>query len=199
MTDIEGYSIIKSYFEKSTTMNDATFLLKAYTAETGFYSRLNVHLAGNADEGKEERIFYVGIISYNPTFEKYSFIGIVFRGMRITQEDLHEYSVKSQIMTKSFLSTSKDPEVADRFAFKQNEQRNICGKEVKFSCICTYKIQNLRTALDIAGISEYPCEKEVLVLPYSIFTVISITKPEGEQQSARIHLEELLANLGSIV
>ncbi|CAF0940986.1 unnamed protein product [Adineta steineri] len=194
MRDIKGYNVIKSYFEEAITINDPTLLLKAYTAETGFYTRLNVHLAGNADEAKEERMSYVGIISYNPAFEKYSFIGIVFRGMRITEEDLAEYSVKSQIMTKSFLSTSKDVCVANRFAFKQNEQRNIDGKEVKFSCICTYKVQNPRTALNIADISLYPYEKEVLIIPYSVFTVISITKPEGEQQSVRINLEELIQN-----
>jgi len=194
MRDIKGYNVIKSYFEEAITINDATLLLKSYTAETGFYTRLNVHLAGNTDEAKEERMFYVGIILYNPAFEKYSFIGVVSRGMRITEEDLVEYSVNSQIMTKSFLSISKDIYIASRFAFKQDEQRNIYGKEVKFSCICTYKIQNLRTALNIADISVYRYEEEVLFVPYSVFTVISFIKSKGEQQSDRINLEELIQN-----
>ncbi|CAF1314927.1 unnamed protein product [Adineta steineri] len=45
LQDIDGIDTIKQYFNMSIKEKDPVYLLKAYTAETGFYSLLNVHLA----------------------------------------------------------------------------------------------------------------------------------------------------------
>jgi hypothetical protein len=61
---------------------DPDYLLTAYTADTGFYSTLNFHLAQLqldrlTDKNNLSRAYYVGLIARHPKFEKLSFVGQV--------------------------------------------------------------------------------------------------------------------------
>ncbi|CAF1247215.1 unnamed protein product [Rotaria sordida] len=113
------------------------------------------------------------ILFYHPGFTTYQ--GTVYRGIFDSRE-LVNIQVNRCIMTNTFLSTSKLPEIADIFAsYNRTEQKlDREGKEGEVSIGCTFIIKNIdghRRALDISGISEYPYEEEVLLLPYSVFLI----------------------------
>lgn len=132
------------------------------------------------------------ILFYHPKFIAYQ--GIVYRGMFL-QSELAHIQVNRCIMTTTFLSTSKSPDVADVFAgYSRSEQKFDREDEADVvSIYCTFIIKNInenRRALDISSISSRPHEEEVLLLPYSIFL---ITKRETmelrNKQGKRIEIE----------
>ncbi|CAF3461365.1 unnamed protein product [Rotaria sp. Silwood1] len=176
LSSVDKIDQVKYFFQQAIEKGDAEYIVKAYTAETGFYSRLNRDLAGGAETGKHERQFIVGIITCHPAFDKYTYIGKAYRGLRMTQEDLDEYSVGSCLMTKSFLSTTKDHRIAESFARNTQVRINREGDVLKFPTFCTYIIKNKRTALAIENISEYEDEKEVLIMPYAVFTIKAVDR-----------------------
>jgi ankyrin repeat protein len=86
---------IKQDFDKAVEEKDPIHLLTAYTAETDFYSALNVHLTklrldNLTDNENLSQTYYAGIIHHHPTFETFSHTGIVFRGMMFTNNDLKQ-------------------------------------------------------------------------------------------------------------
>jgi hypothetical protein len=189
LQDIDDIDEIQKYFDKAIKKQDPVYLLKAYTADTGFYSTLNVHLAQLQLENltaKENlsRAYYIGIIAYHPKFETLSHTGNVFRGMMITSNDLKQYQRGTRILTKTFSSTSKQRNVALRF-FVDNRDAND-----RLSTLCTYEIRNRRTALDIEHISVFPDEEEVLILPYSAFKIIDVKQNKDNSPSIEIKLKE---------
>jgi hypothetical protein len=173
--DVEKYEDLLGFFNMALREKDPKYLLKAYTAETGFYTRLNLHLASETDVGKSERKLYIGILAFSPCFDQYRFTGEAFRGMRLTEEDLKEYAVGKKIMTKSFLSATTDKNQAVYFMGKI-QRTNLLGQAVKMGVICTYIIQDNRSSLDVHRMSEYPAEKEVLIFPWSVFIVSKIQR-----------------------
>ncbi|CAF5049432.1 unnamed protein product [Rotaria sp. Silwood1] len=77
LQDIDGINTIKQYFDMAINEKDPVYLLQAYTAETGFYSTLNVHLAQLQLENltaKENisRAYYIGIIARHPKLKTFS-------------------------------------------------------------------------------------------------------------------------------
>ncbi|CAF3176264.1 unnamed protein product, partial [Rotaria sp. Silwood2] len=103
LQNIEDIHKIKQYFDKAINKNDPVYLLKAYTAETGFYSTLNLHLAqlqleNLTDKENFSLVYYIGIITFHPRFEKFSYTGIVFRGVMITNNDLKQYKIGTRIL-----------------------------------------------------------------------------------------------------
>jgi hypothetical protein len=119
--------------------------------------------------------YFIEFFYNNPTFENLSYKGKVYRGMCITYDDLKQYSVGGKVMSKAFMSTTKDRSVAEDFATKGASNRTKKhGELVKLSVFCTYEIINNRTGLSIESISEYNHEKEVLIGPYSAFTIKAI-------------------------
>ncbi|CAF1271926.1 unnamed protein product [Rotaria sordida] len=76
-------------------------------------------------------------------------------------------------MNKTFQSTSKERTRAELFA-----ERNRSSAVI--SVVCKYLIKRTGTALAIEEISEYPWEKEVLILPYASFKVKNIRKSSGK-------------------
>ena len=189
LQNISGVDQIKEYFDKAITERDPSFLLTAYTSETGFYSALNVHLAklrleNITDQTNISLAYYVGIIARHPKFASFSYVGRVFRGMMITSHDLKQYTTGTRILTKTFLSTSTERNVAVDFLGVKH------GTNDRLRVICTYEIHNRRTALDIQQFSSYPGEKEVLVMPYSAFKIMSVQRNEQLSNEVEIQLEE---------
>ncbi|CAF2949409.1 unnamed protein product [Rotaria sp. Silwood2] len=190
LQDIDGINIIKEYFDKAINEKDPTYLLTAYTAETDFYTTLNIDLAKIQLENlttKENlsRTYYIGIIACHPKFETLSFIGKVFRGMLITKNDVKKYKVGSRILTKTFSSTSKQKDVAS--TFHKNKKTDTHDR---LSTLCIYHVRNPRTALDIQRISLFEYEEEVLILPYSAFKIIDIQQNENNSPQVEIKLKE---------
>jgi hypothetical protein len=196
---------VDSYLDKAAAEKNPEYLIRAYTAQTGFYSALNRHLATSTistdkvTPSREARCFIVAIITHHPSLEKYVYIGQTYRGMKITDDNLHQYKIGSLIMTKSFSSSSKKEKVAHKFlegSYRPNEEHTSF---IKFSAICIYNIRNPRTGLDISQLSEYEEEEEVLIVPYSAFRVVNIKLDPnahgGKGIRARIELEECEACL----
>jgi hypothetical protein len=174
------------FFDQAIGKGDPEYIIRAYTAETGFYSNLNRDLAREATAGERERRIIVGIIMYNPKFDKYTYIGEAYRGMRVTDEDLNQYKVGCTIMTKSFLSTTRDKKMAESFAECTTSRTNDKGDIIlKFPAFCTYIIKNKRTALAVDKVSEYQDEKEVLIMPYVLFTVKSVQQRASQHGGSR--------------
>jgi hypothetical protein len=166
---------ISAFLNQAET--DPHCLLRAYTVESDFYRILNKDLAmKHYNDGTNFGItYFIEFFYNNPTFENLSFKGKVYRGMNITQDDLKQYSVGGKIMCKAFMSTTKVRYIAEGFAAEGASARTKQhGELVKLSALCTYEIINNRTGLSIEGVSEYNHEKEVLVGPYSAFTITAI-------------------------
>jgi hypothetical protein len=200
------YHYIRMYFEDSKVMslfkegahlNNIHRFIEGYTHTSQFSRTLNRHLATNVlhyfDSTLHDDVDYqlikclidfVALCIYCQELSRYVFTGTVYRGVVMSEEDLDGYVVGSRIMNTSFLSTSKDKEVAEVFSGK-NQQ--------KFAVLCTFVIynsSNRRTALDIESISFIPHEREVLILPFSGFSVKSVTRPSDRSRPIEMKLVE---------
>ncbi|CAF1533348.1 unnamed protein product, partial [Didymodactylos carnosus] len=170
--DFDKKELIRYFYNKALQDEDATYLIKAYTAETNYYKIINKYLTieheKNDDGNKFAQWHILAIMTFHPSLGQFSFVGETYRGMRITEEDLNEYSVGTRLMNKAFLSTSKDRQVAEAFA-------DSCGvNDGRVTVICIYEICLTQAALDIETISEYQNEREVLIFPFRFFHVIDI-------------------------
>ena len=159
--------------------NDPKCLLKAYTVESDFYRSLNKDLATkHFDQGTNFGLTYFIDFFYNhPAFASLSYTGKVHRGVTMTRDDLETYSVGGKIMNKAFMSTTTVRIVAEEFARKEASNRvTQLGDHVKLSALCTFEIVNHRTGLNVESISEYQHEKEILVGPYTAFTIMAVRR-----------------------
>ncbi len=175
MADLEDIEKVRSFIDKAIKENDPTYIVRAYTAETGFYRRLNEDLSQMPTHWsgiKHERNI-ASILMFHPVFQGYSFTGETYRGMTMSLKDFKEYVIDSVFMNKTFLSTSKERARAESFAVSDKSSTD-------FAVICKYAIKHAGTALGIEKLSEYPPEKEVLILPYASFRVKDIRKSTGK-------------------
>lgn len=200
----KDFELIKHFFNQAANKMDPMYLIKAYTAETDFYKDLNKQLAiiGGNFKSKTNNVnccgmkCYLQVLFTHHDFDRLSYTGKCYRGMLVSKDDLEQYKVGTQIMNKAFLSTSSDYDVAKGFALKDADK----NKE-KHTVLCTYKIQTIRTALNIMEMSEYPDEKEILIMPYTAFRVKSIqtnSTNENDQPQFLIDLEEYGATNGQV-
>ncbi|CAF0971591.1 unnamed protein product [Rotaria sordida] len=207
-TKLQGiyYNYIRIYFKGSDVMklfkegayeNDMRQFIRAYTKSGHFSSTLNRQLAINIlyyfgstlDKTIDYRLVkclidFVALFIYRKELQPCVFNGTVYRGALMTKADLSKYIVGSRIMNTSFLSTSKDIQVAEFYSGKDHK---------KFSVICTYEIRNInnrRTALDISSLSQFPHEREVLIIPFSAFHVKSVKRPGNNLQPIEMTLVE---------
>ena len=187
------FKYICIYFENSTVMdlieegaykNDISSFILAYTRSGEFSRILNRHLAANVQYYFESKLYdtvdyqlvkslidIVALHIYRQELWPHVFTGTVYRGMVISEKDLSKYVVGCRFMNVSFLSTSKNKNVAEVF----------CGQNqaAGFSVLCTYVIHNKnnrRTALDIELMSWFPSEEEVWILPLSPFYVFDVMR-----------------------
>ncbi|CAF1412684.1 unnamed protein product, partial [Didymodactylos carnosus] len=165
-------SEIQSYFRQAKLTRDPSYLIKAYTAETDYYKKLNRDFAledFDKDWTSNMQQWIVSTLYNHISLEQFCFKGKTYRGMKMNAADIAGYVIGTRIMNKSFLSTSKDQSVAEEFA--RQPSKDI---QLQHSVLCVYETRNNRTALDIETMSEYPHEKEVLILPYAAFKVVNI-------------------------
>jgi hypothetical protein len=175
LADVKRIEVVRYFIDKAIEENDPTQIVHAYTAETGFYRQLNMDLSQMPTHWsgiKHERNI-ASILMFHPVFQGFSFTGETYRGMTMSLEDLKEYVVDSVFMNKTFLSTSKERVRAVSFAVS-NESSTV------FSVVCKYSIKHTGTAIGIEDLSEFPSEKEVLILPYASFKVKNTRKSTGK-------------------
>ena len=187
LTNVKGIGKIRRYVDRAIEKNDPTQIVRAYTAATDFYPRLNVDMAEMPTHWsgiKHERSI-ASIMLFHPVFQSYSFTGRTFRGMNVSLKDLQEYVVDSIFMNKTFLSTSKERTQTKSFFL----DKNLDKSSKKYQVLCIYQIKYSSTALAIENISKYPDEKEVLILPYASFKVKSIREIPGETGTTITEME----------
>ncbi|CAF0797935.1 unnamed protein product [Adineta steineri] len=199
--------ILKQYFTEMKETRDPIYILKVYTSTTSFHKYYNELIAQHGIDffdpfSVDMHVDYaiikslmktIAIIMYDKSFAKYRYCGKTYRGMLLTEEDLYKYIVHSKIMNKSFLSTSKSKEIAEAFSGCEQEEflRKTPDKQaIHISVLCTYIIKNSETSSNIETISErISDEKEVLILPFSIFEVKSVQRSSAN--IVQIELEEV--------
>ncbi|CAF1476329.1 unnamed protein product [Adineta steineri] len=180
-------SVIDWYFEQAIEETNSLYILAAYTTATNFYAVLNKGLAKFAlkyfdailQESTKYKavaaiIDFISLLIHDPALDKYDYRGKTYRGMLFEKKDFLKYVVGSKLMNISFVSTSKDRNVAEIFA--GGVETNLITKASEHSCtqisaLCIYMISNARTGLDIEGISQISAEREVLLLPFSAFRI----------------------------
>ena len=205
LANTEKIESIRHFFEKAIRDKDPTWIIKAYTAETDFFNVLNAETAGGASKFQAERRFIIALLMFHPILNSYSFSGMAYRVMQITQHDLTKYQVGKLSMTKSFLSSSIQEEIAAWFLTRQQASQDNSvprtrhrpdGSKIKIWVMCIYHIKHPRTALHIENISQYTTEGEILIMPFTVFKVKQIKKvvtsyvPDGEVIT-QIHFEEI--------
>ncbi|CAF3718909.1 unnamed protein product [Rotaria sp. Silwood1] len=179
---------IKDYLQLTIEWEQPAGLIAAYTSGgTGFCTVLNYDLAEvgsnfrfistqnlfNSDYLDNEapkslggHIFAAILINHS-FFKPYYRTNITtYRGMSISQDDLIEYKINDIVMTRTFLSTSYDENMAKRFIpINDNKKQPV---------LCIYKVKNPQTSLYIEELSIFSEGKEVLIIPFTVFRIKEI-------------------------
>ena len=112
----------------------------------------------------------------------------LYRGIRSNLYDLLNYQrAKGKIICfPSFTSTSRNYEVAERFAFSEDNYKTIITIDYK------HKKGFLPTAVDVSklAIKEHEYEEECLFLPYSFF-IIQDVEINHKEKTAKIELTSI--------
>ncbi|CAF1207315.1 unnamed protein product [Rotaria sordida] len=198
---------IEAYFKEAIEKQDyLTYFIKTYTLTNFFNHILNKHLAlyilqyfdKTKDFSSNYRpvnclIHIVRLLIYQRNLPQYRYQGLCYCGMRITQNDLDQYLSNQYILNRSFLSTSIDRKVAEMFASESQQfkmrhtPKDYCA--LQYSCLCQYLIKQNSTAINIQSLSTRSNEKEILILPFTVFKVIAIKRNYLDNPTASISIE----------
>jgi hypothetical protein len=176
----DGMDNIKRFFRKATEEQDPMWIIKAYTAETEFYKVLNQEIAGGANQYQNERRYIIALLWHHPKLDSLAYTGLSYRVMQVNYDDLQKYQVDCLLMSKSFLSSSIDRQIAELFLCRKESSQETPirftrdGRFIKIWIMCIYHIKHRRTALHIENSSQYANEGEVLIMPYTVFKVKNI-------------------------
>jgi hypothetical protein len=189
---IDQKILIKTYMKQAIDNNDPIPIVRAYTEKTPFVFKLNEDLANGGSNFRFELSFamsktgyrdndppkgfghyiFAAILSHHPKLQQYRhYIGTTYRGMNIKRSDLDQYEKGEFILTRTFLSSSTDHNVAQNFL-----NDHPLDSTPNYRVICTYHIRNAPTTIDVHTISTYPNENEILIIPFTTFKIISIKK-----------------------
>ncbi|CAF1076296.1 unnamed protein product [Didymodactylos carnosus] len=184
---------VLTYFRLAIIQDDPTYIVRAYTVESEFYTRFNRDLASTTENILNIKIVsfdacflhyskehgrIAGILARHPKF-RYTFTGIVYRGMQCSEQDLRNYVVDKRVMTKTFMSTSQLENIVYDFAFR--------GEAIPV--ICKYEIINKGTAMNIETMSDHSSEQEVLIIPYTVFTITKFARKTHIDGKQMIEIE----------
>ena len=181
------YNKASELISKYAKTNNVEHLLRLYSLETPFYKHLGMG-------GEAECLRFPLMLKLN-SLQKRAYQGHSSRGLGMTPTDLRAYqwALKrkgSILMTDSFCSTSVDENVARRFLRSSSSDRIAVLMIFNFSEKCDTAIQLFRLSDTLPSISYFENEREVLVLPGTLFHVtdINIDKDTGQHT---IYLENL--------
>ena len=158
------------------------FYSRLYTADSTFHRNINKDLGLNK---KEIYLPFIKTLYEGVKFKSLPLSNdkVLYRGSKISNveiNDIKNYMKKkieglpsSIVFSKSFLSFSKEKNVAEKFIKDENKDKNL--SKVLFILEkddnCGY---NLSTHGDIEKISFFPNEREVLFFPFSSFEIKSL-------------------------
>ncbi|CAF4210979.1 unnamed protein product [Adineta steineri] len=170
--------------------NYLKYFIKAYTLTNSFHRVLNKHLAlyilhyfdarPYSSTPAEYRLInclahIVTLLINHPDVRQHKYIGLTYRGMLMSPNDLKPYRIGHYILNKSFISTSKNREVAQMYA--GSGQESVLGvistqhDPLEVPVIFKFIIKHDDTGIDIEYMSMVEDEEEVLILPFSVFQV----------------------------
>ena len=198
---VSSIKAIRYWFQMACKEENPLHIIKAYTVDQCFSSHLNNDMARNVIHNlkrgcskfscdclystEDATKSIAGIFLHHAAFKQLGYYGQVYRGMVLQENVFKPYTIDSYIITTTFLSTSKNPQVAQIFS----GQDDLSYNKQLISCFCTFNIHSfVRTALDISDLSEFEEEDEVLLLPYTVFKITSI-KQNYSSGSARIEID----------
>lgn len=197
----------KHLFDLQETL-DPVHLLRCCSSTTSFHKYFNEHIARHGIEffdchDVDVNVDYrtvkcflqiTSLVMFDQHFDRVRCHGTTYRGMFITREDLEEYIPGSKIITTSWISSSKAPEVARSFVANMDDDQLLTadeGASHRTAAFCIYIVKNKKTALDIETISVCgSSEREVVILPFSVFVVKRVTRVS--ECRVEIVLEEVL-------
>ena len=162
------------------------YYAKLYTAESDFYKNINKDLEINKMDKYLPFIktLYEGVkLKALPTAEDTT----LFRGAKIAKDEINKLKkyMKNKnknlpgsiLFCKSFLSFTKEKEIANSYLSKENKDTNLY--KVLFILEKDDNVDhNLATHSDLEQLSFFPQEKEVLFFPFSSFEIKDIKEKD---------------------
>ncbi|CAF1436864.1 unnamed protein product [Rotaria sordida] len=191
INDAEDYikinDLIKQYKHNDNAIEQ---LLHLYTLETHFYRILK----------KDCLPLAIPLFIHLPKLKDRFFRGCVYRGMKMTYEELLIYQKAMEkpgtvLQTRTFSSTSVNRSIAEEFACleKKDNEKKFCVLLVfDFPNTCDQAINLSRVSNDKPCLSEYEDEEEVLILPWTLFEVKRIREPTDEDNLCIIYLNNIM-------
>ena len=162
------------------------YYARFYTAPSNFYKEMNKDLGLNKID---KYLLYIKILYEGVKLKSLPLASnnLLYRGSKISNNEISTINMHMNrkieglpgviVFSKSFLSFSKEKEIAQRFLKSINENKNI--SKVLFIVEKDDNLgYNLSTHGDIEEISCFPKEKEVLFFPFSAFEIKEINKNE---------------------
>ena len=179
----KDYALAKPLFDNFRTQGNVDDLVRLYTLETSLYDGLQ----------KDVDSFAIELYSHLSSLEQCAFKGgETYRGLSMTDDDVKSYQWAATnkdrlIEIKTMTSTSLLKDVAVDFAKEKTDANKYCVLFIlDFPDICY-------TAIDLnvgKPLSKYPHEKEVLLLPGTLFEVHKVTK-DGKSSWYMIQLKNI--------
>ena len=109
---------------------------------------------------------FAAIIINHPSIDHWRYTGVTYRGMNVNKDELNQYILDARILTRSFLSTSKQIDTA--FLYLQYND------PILRPVLCVYRVTQHHTSIDISDLSAVKGEDEVLIIPFIAFRVVQV-------------------------
>ena len=192
---------------KAWDSSDVSYLIFAYTIQSDFYIILNKKLS-NLSVSSHVTDYLAALVSRNDSHETAgwplyftsvvlkavstsgsslkSFGGKTYRGITMSQDDLVRYKVNTIVVQKTFTSSSKNPAVAREFARR--------SKGGKITAVFAFALDYPNAiCIDLAGMTAFEKEEEVLILPLSVFIVTNVIRNESADGFTEVELRAFSA------
>jgi hypothetical protein len=157
----------EEYMKQYRETGDFDHMIRLYTAETSFYGMI-----------RDDETFLVEIYKHLFQYKKYAFQGRTYRAVNLLLKDFEPYQwalvhPSSLVEMRKVTSTSPNRTMAEGFLRNSTDSYRYVLLEMDFMT------KNCFTTMDIQSVSEYPGEKEVLVLSGTFFQVTDIRKDDN--------------------
>ena len=191
---------IMPWIESAIEENNPLPLAMVYTGTSTLCTHLNTDLArlgsdfrfistrldypDNEPPKDLGQYIYASLLINHTVFRSYRHASKTFRGMTITAQDLDVYAPGKIVITRSFLSTSKNRHTA---AFYLGFEDIVNRPPV----ICIYNVLNSHSSLSIESFSNFPEEEEVLIVPFIAFEIRDVRQVTMKHGGIDYDLKEI--------